>query len=222
MKIVPATAWRKLTWRPLTPIGPTSEWWVHHGATGTPDLATLIGYERYHVLTLGWWAPGYNFAITGDGTVYELRGWLRQGAHTSGRNLISHAVLLVGDWTSKTVPEPMVQALADLTREGHRVGALRSPTISGGHREAPGQSTTCPGRGGLEAVDRARKLLAAPTVKEDVMTPEQEAKLDRALALLEGQQDVNRRVRISIRAIANWLHIPTSVNGKTDGTEVIT
>jgi hypothetical protein len=134
-------------------------------------LATLRAYERFHVQTLGWLAPGYNFAITGDGTIYECRGWWTAGGHTSGRNRISHAVVLVGDFTTRTVPEPMVDALVWLTREGHRVGALRAPVISGGHREAPNQSTQCPGAGGLAAVRRARLKLTqttppAPPVEE--------------------------------------------------------
>lgn len=170
LTVVPASKWKLLSWRPLPSIAPTSEWWVHHGATGTANLATLRAYERYHVQTLGWSALGYNWAITADGTIYEGRGWLRQGAHTKGRNTISHAVLLVGDWSSGTVPQPMVDSLVWLTREGHRIGALKSPTISGGHRDAPGQSTSCPGAAGLEAVGRARKLLSVPVApKEDVM-----------------------------------------------------
>lgn len=165
--VVPAGEWRRQTWRPVPRINPTLEWWVHHGAAGTPDLATLRSYERYHVSTLGWRAPGYNWAITGDGTVYELRGWFAEGAHTSGRNRVSHAVLLVGDWTRGRVPDAMVESLAWLTREGARVGALVRPQISGGHRDAPGQSTTCPGAAGMDAIDRARRLLAQPAPAPD-------------------------------------------------------
>jgi hypothetical protein len=224
--VVRAAAWRRLNWRAVPSIPPTSEWWVHHGALGQANLATLRSYERYHVATLGWRAPGYNWAITGDGTVYELRGWLAEGGHTRNRNRISQAVLLVGDWTSGRVPEAMVESLAWLTVEGHRVGALRSPTISGGHGQAPGQATTCPGTGGLDAVARARRLLAAPPVlpKDDVMTPAQEAKLDEALSLLRQRNysDDTRRIRLSLRAIGRKLGIPTAVNGKADGTEVIT
>lgn len=135
---------------------------MHHGAAGTPDLATLRSYEHYHVVTLGWRALGYSWAIVGDGTIYEGRGWFAEGGHTSGRNRISHAVLLVGDWTRGRVPDPMVESLAWLTREGARVGALVRPQISGGHRDAPGQSTTCPGAGGMDAIERARRLLTQP------------------------------------------------------------
>jgi hypothetical protein len=235
-RIVPAAAWRRLQWRTVPRIGPTGEFYVHHGAAGAPTLATLRAYEAWHVRNNGWSALGYNFAITGDGTIYEGRGWLAQGAHTSGRNTVSHAVVLVGDFSSARVSDAAVEALAWLTVEGHRVGALRTPTITGGHREAPGQSTSCPGNGGMDAVARARRLLtgpprplppviATPEPKEnDVMTPAQEAKLDEALKLLRQRNyaDDSRRIRLSIRAIGRHLGIRTSVNGKDDGSEVIT
>lgn len=91
------------------------------------------------------------------------------------------------------------------------------------HSVADPTRRTDPGRTFPEAeFFRLVNHYLSPDPVEDIMTREQEAKLDEALTLLHEQKDVNRRVRISIRAIANWLHIPTSVNGKTDGTEVIT
>lgn len=166
MKIVPAASWRRERWGRLTPLKlPVGELWVHHGAAGRPTLATLRSYERFHVRSRGWQALGYCYAITGDGTIYEGRG-LHQGAHTSGRNDRSIGVLLVGDWTSGRVPEKAVVALAGLTRSLFLSGALAKLEISGGHRDAPGQSTTCPGSGGMDAIRRARASL---TVQEDAV-----------------------------------------------------
>jgi hypothetical protein len=166
VKIVPRREWTRQQWGSLRAMSlPAPELWVHHGASGSATLATLRAYERFHVVQRGWAGLGYSFAIVGDGTVYEGRGWGRQGAHTSGRNHLSHGVCLVGDWTSGTVPGPMVEALVWLVREGHRVGALRTPTITGGHRDAPGASTACPGWSGVEAIQRARALLTSPPAK---------------------------------------------------------
>lgn len=213
-QVVPAGRWRRQVWRPAPRIGPTSEWWVHHGAAGTPDLATLRSYERYHVATLGWRAPGYNWAITGDGTVYELRGWFAEGAHTSGRNRVSHAVLLVGDWTRGRVPDPMVESLAWLTREGARVGALVRPQISGGHREAPGQSTTCPGAAGMDAIDRARRLLTPPAP-----APSVSASLLEEIAAMtpaERKQLIEEIAAGTVEALEH-LSIPVNVSPAPDG-----
>ena len=167
MDYVPAGEWRALSWRTPSWIGQTSECWIHHGARGQPTLATLRSYERYHVRTLGWYALGYSWAVTAD-EIYEGRGWHRAGAHTRGRNGISHAVLLVGDWSHRDVPAEMVAMAAEVIRDGIDRGALTADVTIGGHREAPGQSTQCPGAGGMRAVPRVRKL-----VEEDPM-----AKLD--------------------------------------------
>lgn len=168
-EIIPRDEWSREHWRPLVDIPlPAPEIWIHHGAGGSPDLATLRSYDRYHTVTKGWGALGYSFAITVDG-IYEGRGWGKQGAHTKGRNRLSHGIVLVGDWTSKTVPQSMVDSLAWLVRLGQRVGAAPL-TITGGHREAPGAFTACPGAGGMDAVARARRLLTLPNTNgEDGM-----------------------------------------------------
>lgn len=163
MKIVPAAAWRRETWRPTPRLPlPVGELWVHHGAAGRPDLATLRSYERYHVRTRGWAALGYCWAIDGAGTVYEGRG-PHVGAHTSGRNDVSVGVLLIGDWTTRTPPGPMIRSLAELTQHLHTTGVLARAAITGGHGDAPGASTTCPGAGGRVAIGRARRMLTTPS-----------------------------------------------------------
>lgn len=156
MDYIPASDWRTQQWRTPSWIGETDECWIHHGASGSPTLATLRAYERYHVLTLGWYALGYSWAVTRDGTIYEGRGWHRAGAHTSGRNSVSHAILLVGDWSSGTVPPAMIDAAARVIRHGRDTGALTGDCTIGGHREAPDQSTSCPGAAGMRAVGQIR------------------------------------------------------------------
>lgn len=192
--IVPAAAWRRQRWGMLRSMPlPRPGVWVHHGASGAPTLATLRAYERHHVVNRGWAALGYSFAIVGDGTVYEARGWGRVGAHTQGSNT-DHGICLVGDFSRQVPPEPMVRALAELVLHGVKVGAITRPAITGGHREAPGAATSCPGAGGMQAIAAARTLLdrhRPPTSQEADMTPAQEAKLDQALARLD---QVERRV----------------------------
>lgn len=190
MDVVPAAVWSKERWRPLSPMSlPASELWVHHGAIGNADLATLRSYDRFHVRNRGWAGLGYSYAIVGDGTVYEGRG-TNVGAHTRGRNSRALGVCLVGDWSGRlTPPRLMVEALADLTRHLHDTGALARLHIDGGHGQAPGQSTTCPGRGGLEAVDQARLLLAQPTIEEFTVTPEDEKTIRRLI-----REEVGRSV----------------------------
>lgn len=147
-------------WRLPASMGRTSQMWLHHGAAGRPTLATLQSYHRYHQ-SLSWAMIGYSWAVTGDGTIYEGRGWGRAGAHTLTWNTRSHAIVLVGDWSSATVPQPMVDACATIMRHGIRVGALTPDVRIGGHREASGNSTTCPGGGGMRALPRIRNAMAS-------------------------------------------------------------
>ena len=158
MDYVAAADWRTRSWGTPSWIDQTDEVWVHHGASGTGDLATLRSYERYHVDQLGWLALGYSWAVTADGTVAEGRGWHRAGAHTRGRNSESHGLLLVGDWSSSTPPTRMLRAAAQVIRHGRETGALTADCRIDGHRNAPGASTACPGAGGMHALDTIRRL----------------------------------------------------------------
>ena len=167
MEFVESSRWRQQRWRGLSRISPTDEVWLHHGASGSPTLATLRAYERYHVGTLGWSALGYSWAVTGDGTVYEGRGWLRAGAHTSGRNRVSHGIVLVGDWSTGTVPTVMVDAVARILRHGQETGAIPGRPRIDGHRNAPGASTACPGWAGMQALPKIRRQAASTA--EDIM-----------------------------------------------------
>ena len=222
MDYTPASQWRTLNWSTPSWIGRTSEIWLHHGAAGSPTLATLRAYERHHVSTNGWLALGYSWAVTADG-IYEGRGWHRAGAHTRGRNDVSHAVLLVGDWSSATVPPQMVDMAAEVIRDGIDRGALTSDVTIGGHREAPGQSTACPGLGGMAAV---RKIAAKarqpkePDMDEQTLRRIVREEIDRASDSRNLGDDA-RRVRISLRALARASDVPVDVDGPADGSHVI-
>lgn len=185
---VAAADWRQQRWQPIPTFDlPAMRWWVHHGAGGDATLRTLLGYERFHVKTKGWRALGYSFAICYDGrkaTIYVARGWGGVGAHTQGDNDESHGVVLVGDWTRGPVPEPMVAALAWLILRGEEVGA-GPREITGGHRNAPGAQTSCPGAAGMQAMRGARELIA---VSEPTPTPDEED--DMAVDVVEIDENV--------------------------------
>lgn len=59
--------------------------------------------QDYHQITLGWNDIGYNFAIGGDGRIYEGRGFQVVGAHTLHYNWISLGICLIGDWRGMTI-----------------------------------------------------------------------------------------------------------------------
>lgn len=167
MDIVPRKDWAKQTWKPLIPLQlPVDELYVHHSGGGAPTLATMLGNERHHVVGNGWGRLGYNWQITWENNrarAYEGCG-AHIGAQVAGRNSRSIGICLVGGWSTGTVPAEVIALLVDLVRHIHGLGVLSQPQITGGHGDAPGAATLCPGTAGRRAIAEARVLLAAPPV----------------------------------------------------------
>lgn len=141
--------------------------YLHHTVTVAPDLAppftdddaavrTLerIGQERFGG------GISYTFAITPVGRVYEGHSVWRRGAHTKGLNTTHRAIALIGDYT-RTAPTPqMVESCAALLVHGRRAGWWIRPRLEGGHRDAPGASTSCPGDAGHAAIAKINQRAA--------------------------------------------------------------
>lgn len=130
---------------------PARELYLHHSVTIAPDLVPPfddddqavrvledIGQNRFRG------GISYTFAVTPVGRVYEGHGIDREGAHTGGRNSIARAICLVGNYETDRPPESMLQAVAELVAHGHAQGWWPGQ-LTGGHRDAPGASTACPG-----------------------------------------------------------------------------
>lgn len=151
--------------------------WLHHSVTvptRSPhaDMRTLerIGIERFGRLS-------YSYAIHPSGVVLEGQGdWI--GAHTKGQNSTTFGIVLIGNYhVGGPVPIPMVESLTALIRElrgdGRLAGPLMAGYLLGGHRDAPGASTSCPG-------DRAHVLIGDVNTKASKQppTPTQEQEAD--------------------------------------------
>jgi hypothetical protein len=151
---------------------PAAEVWLHHGAAGTSSTATANGYAAYHIRDKAWGEVGYSFLIAG-GRVLEGRGAGVEGAHTRGRNGISHGICMVGSYGNTLPPAEDLDALVWLLQHGHEQGWWNRPQLTGGHRDAPGASTSCPG----DRLWRHIPELNRQAAEEDVMTPEQDRML---------------------------------------------
>jgi len=187
MRMLPYEQWAA----GITPNGtpgriplPAPDLWLHHGAAGTSSITTARSYARYHIENRGWLSIGYSFLIA-EGKVLEGRGPGRQGAHTAGENDTSHGICMVGDYTSHPPSDEDLDALRWLIGHGAEQGWWPTPRLTGGHRDAPGASTSCPG----DALYALVPQINRPPTKEDAMTPKQEAKLDAVLAKLEQLDD---------------------------------
>ncbi|CAH0758674.1 unnamed protein product [Diatraea saccharalis] len=80
---------------------------IHHTfipgvcTTQAACAAAMRSIQNSHMNANGWSDIGYNFAVGGEGRVYEGRGWRVVGAHAVGYNSRSVGIVLIGDWRSK-------------------------------------------------------------------------------------------------------------------------
>jgi hypothetical protein len=169
VEIIPRARWgarypNGFTSSPL----PARELWLHHSVTAAPpvdasfeqDAAAVrvledIGQERFGG------GISYTFAVTPSGRIFEGHSVGRQGAHTGGRNDIARAIVLVGDYSTRTPTEAQRRAVAWLVVHGHRQGWWTVAGLSGGHRQAPNQiATACPGDAALREIPDINRLAA--------------------------------------------------------------
>lgn len=158
--IVPRAAWgaRPPKSPPERIPTPTPELWIHHFGTEQHGAEGMRAIQTYHMDTKGWNDFAYSFAVDDDGAVYEGRGFGIAGGHTKGRNTVSHAIVFMGNLDARQPTEAAMASARWLIQEGIRQGAWRG--VTGGHRDAPGARTACPGR---YLYARIGELVAAPT-----------------------------------------------------------
>jgi hypothetical protein len=127
-----------------------SELWLHHSVTPAPaasDTAERAAMRKLEEIGQERFGGGvsYSFAVMPSGRVYEGTGGLRKGAHTAGRNSVARAIVLVGNYSSVRPTAAQIAAVAQLVRDGRTAGWWSVDRLSGGHRDAPGAATSCPG-----------------------------------------------------------------------------
>jgi hypothetical protein len=132
---------------------PAREVWLHHSVTVAPDLVPPWGDDDAAVRRLEEIGEdrfgggiSYTWVLTPSGRLYEGHGIDRQGAHTKGRNSIARAICWVGNYDTTSPPDTLLTGTALLLRHGVAQGWWPAARLAGGHRDAPGASTACPGR----------------------------------------------------------------------------
>lgn len=147
MKIITRAEWgaRPPKTTPRKIATPTPELWLHHTASPDGGAARVRAIQNYHMDTRGWNDIAYSFLINGAGLVFEGRGPGIAGGHTKNHNTISHAICVLGHY-DQTAPTPAsIAAVVELARYGHDKGWWPQK-FTGGHRDASGANTSCPGR----------------------------------------------------------------------------
>jgi len=154
MKIYSRTEWgaRHIAGIAAAPM-PAQRVWLHHTA-GRSGAATStveqdcqlvrdleqIGQNRFgHGIS-------YSFVITRSGRIFEGTGPGRVGSHTRGDNTASGAIVLTGNYQNIEPNAAQIDALTWLVANGASEGWWAAPQLAGGHQDAPGAATACPGR----------------------------------------------------------------------------
>lgn len=144
--------------------------WVHHSVTNPTDdaFADFRVIDRIHQADLG--GIAYSYVIHPNGTIGEGQGF-SIGAHTYGWNDRSFGICFVGNYMETDLSAEAIQAFRwlrdDLAASG-MLGEGLMPT--GGHRDAPGNSTACPGNMAEAQLDALREPYGPqPTQEEDQM-----------------------------------------------------
>jgi hypothetical protein len=154
---------------------PAREVWLHHTATSTPDAnadedddtgdvrqVERIGQDRFGG------GISYTFAVCPSGRIYEGTGVTRKGAHTKGRNGIARAIVLVGNFDVTRPPQRQLDAVAWLVAHGARMGWWPGQ-LAGGHRDAPGANTACPGRYAYAAIEAINAAARQPPAQAQML-----------------------------------------------------
>ncbi len=156
----------RVEWGMPGPVGPRMSRpsrgiWLHHSvtpATGSPvnDARRIanIGIQRFGRMSYSW-------VVHPDGTILEGQAG-HVGAHTRNQNSTSQAIVCVGNFENDPVTDEMVRSIRLLVGEF-------GPML-GGHRDAPGAATACPGRNLWARMGE----LSVPLVVAPVPDPEPE------------------------------------------------
>ena len=178
MKIVSRAEWGAKPARSRHVIEtPTPRLWLHHTASEVDGPSGVREIQRFHQTTKRWTDIAYSFLVDDDGTVYEGRGVGIAGGHTKGDNTTSHAICAMGNFDVRPPTQKMLVAIAGLTAHGYLRGWW-ADSITGGHQDAPGAQTACPGRFLQAELNNIRALVARSLHSGgDDLTPDQDRML---------------------------------------------
>ncbi len=145
---------------------------IHHTAVPSGDdgdpAARMRGMQSYHMNNLNWCDIGYHFVVSQSGLIFQGRSRSSHpAAHVYQQNNGNVGISFIANFNSQTPTNTQKNAGADIVRWVHEThGVPLNRNAIRGHREHPGQSTSCPGTNGIplidELIDRAQSGGASP------------------------------------------------------------
>nr|AJQ31845.1 peptidoglycan recognition protein [Bemisia tabaci] len=111
------------------PEQPPSMVIIHHSrlppcSTTESCIVRMLELQRLHQRDRHWFDIGFNFAIGGDGSVYEGRGWNQKPAAVKNYNNKSINIAFLGDFSSSVPSAEMLKTARDLIDCGVRTGKI--------------------------------------------------------------------------------------------------
>lgn len=124
---------------PLTPIKQVTKLVAHHPAHKT---WTIEDIHDYHKNKLKWNGAGYNYFITFDGRIFEVRG-KNVGAHCEGHNHNTLGICFQGNFEEQHMTDAQIKAGGWLVAKLIKENGL---TLNNFIRHSDLAKTACPGR----------------------------------------------------------------------------
>ncbi len=139
---------------------PSAELWLHHTAGNHLGASGMRSIQNFHMDVRGWSDIAYSYVIDRDTLdVYQARGAGVLGGHTFGRNSISHAICVMGNFDVTPVSDGLINRVAEMVRHGHEQGWWPS-MLTGGHRDV--RATSCPGDNLYRQIDLINRRAVEP------------------------------------------------------------
>ena len=124
---------------------------IHHtyrpADDGGDPARRMRQMQAFHIDNRGWCDIGYHFVVSQSGRIFQGRSTeKRTGAHVGGENDGNIGTALIGDYQNNPVIGRQLRAASEIVGWIHRTYGipLNRRTVKG-HREWPGQRTSCPG-----------------------------------------------------------------------------
>ncbi len=135
-------------WSWVRPLSQVNYLAIHH--TAGPDTQTPEEIANYHINNNGWGGIGYHFLIAKDGTVFYVGDISTARANVANLNEQVLGICIIGNFTQGRVPSneqlDSCHELCDFFINNYPdLVNVTSWDKVRGHKELPGQSTTCPG-----------------------------------------------------------------------------
>ena len=150
---------------------------IHHTASPDSDggdpAARMRQMQAFHMDSRGWCDIGYHFVVSQSGKLYQGRSDERRpGAHVGNQNAGNIGISFIGNYQSAQPPQTQLDAASRLMawiKDTYDIPWNRNSIK--GHREWPGQTTSCPGSNLLAKIDTLMNQAANGGAQEKYDVP---------------------------------------------------